>query len=69
MSVTILLPKYSESEKEEARKHKVNLATPEMIAGMDQITSLSFPSKDHRIDVVVGHGPLVMWRNGEKPSD
>ena len=59
VSVTILVPNYNESEKVEARKHKVNLATPEKIAGMVPITSLSFPRKDHKIDIVVGHGQKI----------
>ena len=56
VEVTILLPHYSEREKQEANDCQVSLATPEPMPGFDSIRGLSFPKEDHDIDVVVGHG-------------
>ena len=56
VEVTILLPHYSEGEKQEANDYKVSLATPEPMSGFDSIGGLSFPKEDHDIDVVIGHG-------------
>ena len=56
VEVTILLPHYSEREKQEANDYKVSLATPEPMNGFDSIGGLSFPKEDHDIDVVIGHG-------------
>ena len=56
VEVTILLPHYSEREKQEANDFQVSLATPEPMTGFDSIRGLSFPKNDHDIDVVVGHG-------------
>ena len=56
VEVTILLPHYSEGEKQEANDYKVSLATPEPMNGFDSIGGLSFPKEDHDIDVVIGHG-------------
>ena len=56
VEVTILLPHYSEGDKQEANDYKVSLATPEPMNGFDSIRGLSFPKEDHDIDVVIGHG-------------
>ena len=56
VEVTILLPHYSEREKQEANDCQVSLATPEPMTGFDSIRGLSFPKEDHDIDVVIGHG-------------
>ena len=56
VEVTILLPHYSEGEKQEANDYKVSVATPEPMNGFDSIRGLSFPKEDHDIDVVIGHG-------------
>ena len=56
VEVTILLPHYSEREKQEANDCRVSLATPEPMNGFDSIRGLSFPKEDHDIDVVIGHG-------------
>ena len=56
VEVTILLPHYSEREKQEANDCRVSLATPEPMSGFDSIRGLSFTREDHDIDVVVGHG-------------
>ena len=56
VEVTILLPHYSEREKQEANDCRVSLATPEPMPGFDSIRGLSFPREDHDIDVVIGHG-------------
>ena len=56
VEVTILLPHYSEREKQEANDCRVSLATPEPMPGFDSIGGLSFTREDHDIDVVIGHG-------------
>ena len=56
VEVTILLPHYSEREKQEANDCQVSLATPEPMTGFDSIRALSFTREDHGIDVVIGHG-------------
>ena len=56
VQVTLLLPHYSEREKQEANDCRVSLATPEPMPGFDSIGGLSFTREDHDIDVVVGHG-------------
>ena len=56
VQVTVLLPHYSEKEKQEADDCQVSLATPEPMTGFDSISGLSFTREDHAIDVVIGHG-------------
>ena len=56
VEVTILLPKYTELEKQEANESNVRLVTPEAMLVSDPIMKLCFPPKDLDIDVVVGHG-------------
>ena len=58
VEVTVLLLRYDEKEKPEARKFNVHLATPEVEvkATSDCIMKLCFPSDDLNIDVVIGHG-------------
>ena len=56
VEVTILLPHYSEREKQEANDCQVSLATPDPLTGFDSIRALSFTREDHGIDVVIGHG-------------
>ena len=56
VEVTVLLPQYSEREKQEADDCRVSLATPEPMTGFDSIRGLSFTREDHDIDVVIGHG-------------
>ena len=54
--VTLVVLKFTEAEKEEALKHKVNLVKVEEIPGFDPISSLSFLPRTYEIDAVVGHG-------------
>ena len=56
VEVTLLLPHYSEREKQEPDDCGVSLATPESMPGFDSIRELSFPKEDHDMDVVIGHG-------------
>ena len=56
VEVTILLPDYTEEEKQEADESNVRLFTPQAMPGIDPIMGLSFPSDDLGIDVVIGHG-------------
>ena len=56
VEVTVLLPHYSEREKQEADDCGVSLATPEPMPGFDSIRELSFPKEDHDMDVVISHG-------------
>jgi len=55
VEVALLLPHYSEREKQEANDCRVSLATPEPMTGFDSIRGLSFTREDHDIDVVMGH--------------
>ena len=58
LEVTILLPNYTESERQDADTFNVRLATPELETKpvSDRIEKLCYPSKDLNIDVVIGHG-------------
>ena len=56
VEVTILLPNYTEMNKQEANESNVRLATPEGMLVSDRIMKLCFPPEDLDIDVVVGHG-------------
>ena len=56
VEVTILLPNYTEEEKQEAAESNVRLATPQAMPGIDPIMRLCFPSEELDIDVVIGHG-------------
>ena len=56
VEVTIMLPNYTELNKQEANESNVRLATPEAMLVSDRIMKLCFPPEDLDIDVVVGHG-------------
>ena len=58
LEVTILLPNYTESERQDADNFNVRLARPELETKpvSDRIEKLCYPSKDLNIDVVIGHG-------------
>ena len=56
VEVTILLPQFSEPEREEANRCNVRLTIPEPMPGVDPKIGLSFPREDLDIDVVIGHG-------------
>ena len=56
VEVTIMLPNYTELNKQEANESNVRLATPEAMFVSDRIMKLCFPPEDLDIDVVVGHG-------------
>ena len=58
LEVTILLPNYTESERQDADTFNLRLATPELETKpvSDRIEKLCYPSKDLNIDVVIGHG-------------
>ena len=56
VSVTLVVLKFTEAEKEEALTHKVNLVKVEEIPGFDPISSLSFLPHTYEIDAVVGYG-------------
>lgn len=56
VEVTILLPNYTEEEKQEADESNVRLATPQAMPGIGPIMRLCFPSEELDIDVVIGHG-------------
>lgn len=55
VEVTILLPDYTEKEKQEADESNVRLFTPQAMPGIDPIMGSCFPSDDLGIDVVIGH--------------
>ena len=52
VEVTILLPDYTEEEKQEADESNVRLFTPQAMPGIDPIMGLSFPFSLS----VIGHG-------------
>jgi len=54
--VTFFVPQCNDTDKEAARKHKIDLVEATRIPGMDELMWLCFPSPDMPIDVVVGHG-------------
>ena len=56
VSVTLVVPEYTEEEKEDASKCKVNLTKVETMTGFTPIQSLAFPPKECKFDVVMGHG-------------
>ena len=56
VSVTLVVPEYTEEEKEDASKCKVNLTKVETMTGFTPIQSLAFPPKECKFDVVIGHG-------------
>ena len=56
VSVTLVVPEYTEEEKKDASKCKVNLTKVEKIPGYDTIHSLDSPPDECKIDVVMGHG-------------
>ena len=56
VSVTLVVPEYTEEEKEDASKCKVNLTKVETMPGFTPIQSLAFPPKECKFDVVMGHG-------------
>ena len=58
VEVTLLVPQFacSEEEKRDAESHKIVIKEAERRPGYDCLDWLSFPPKDLKIDVVVGHG-------------
>ena len=56
VSVTLVVPQYTEEEKRDALTHDVKLVEVEKIPGFGTIESLAFPPRDLNIDVVMGHG-------------
>lgn len=56
VSVTLIVPEYTETEKEDALSHGVNLTKVDKMTGIEGIQSLSYPPDECEIDVVMGHG-------------
>ena len=56
VSVTLVVPEYTEEEKKDASKCKVTLTKVETMTGFAPIQSLAFPPKECKFDVVMGHG-------------
>ena len=58
VEATLLVPQFacSEEEKRDAESHKIVIKEAERRPGYDCLDWLSFPPKDLKIDVVVGHG-------------
>ena len=56
VSVNLIVPEYTEEEKKEASKYKVNLTKVETMPGVSPVHSLAFPPKECKFNVVMGHG-------------
>ena len=56
VSVTLVVPEYTEEEKEDASKCKVTLYKVKTTTGFTPIQSLAFPPEECKFDVVMGHG-------------
>ena len=56
VSVTLVVPEYTEEEKEDASKCEVTLYKVETMTGFTPIQSLAFPPEECKFDVVMGHG-------------
>ena len=58
VEVTLLVPQFacSEKEKRDAESHKIVIKEAERRPGYDPLDWLSFPPKDLKIDMVLGHG-------------
>ena len=56
VEVTFFLPKCSDEDKKAAASHGVSILEAARRPGYDELDWLSFPPKNLRIDVVVGHG-------------
>ena len=56
VSVNLIVPEYTEEEKKEASKYKVNLTKVETMPGVSPVHSLAFPPKKCKFNVVMGHG-------------
>ena len=56
VSVNLLVPEYTEEEKKEASKYKVNLTKVETMPGVSPVHSLAFPPKECKFNAVMGYG-------------
>ena len=56
VSVTLVVPEYTEEEKKDASKCEVTLYKVKTMTGFTPIQSLAFPPKECKFDVVMGHG-------------
>ena len=56
VAVTFFVPKCTEEDKKEARKHNVSIEEATERPGYDPLDWLSFPPGDLVIDVIIGHG-------------
>ncbi|KAL9964398.1 hypothetical protein ACROYT_G028033 [Oculina patagonica] len=54
--VTFFVPKCTEDDKEEAKRHNVNIVEANTLPGFEPLDWLSFPPENHDIDIIVGHG-------------
>ena len=56
IEVTFFLPKCSDEDKKAAESHDISILQAKRRPGYNELDWLSFPPRDLRIDVVVGHG-------------
>ena len=56
VEVTFFLPRCSDEDKKAAKSHDISILEAAKRPGFDELDWLSFPPKNLRIDVVVGHG-------------
>ena len=59
MSVSFLVPEYSENDKEAAHLYGINVIKAEMLTGYEGVERLVSPPESLLIDFVVGHGVVL----------
>lgn len=64
VSVSLFVPKCSDEDKMEARKHNVKVAPADELPGFEETSWLSFPPKDLVIDFIIGHS-VVLGKHGQ----
>ena len=66
VNVSLLVPEgaCTWQEKQEADSYNISIVEAEALAAFDRLDWLSFPPKDHVMDVVVGHG-VKLGRQGQ----
>ena len=59
VSVSFLVPEYSENDKEAANLYGINVIKAEMLTGYEGVERLVSPPESPLIDFVVGHGVVL----------
>ena len=56
VAVTFFVPKCTENDREESRKHNISIVEAKERPGYEPLDWLSFPPRDLIIDIIIGHG-------------